>query len=239
MYLMFMVDVAQWLDVGSRAKAESIIRLAPAGVRTVIEIGCGTGAVLRALDRLGFAERYWACEPEPTLHAQIPIEEIGRLVAASPSTLDQAFVGQHFDLAILTHVVEHLITPAVVVAEAIRRARHVIIEVPLDDSPGGRTRARIRQFLGHNRMENSAGHVQFFSRRSARDLVRFSGGKILADRGYFPYEAAAVSADRHYRKLVLHLAQIEALGRAYHQHYAMLVEQARIDTWDHHYHKPE
>jgi SAM-dependent methyltransferase len=238
MYATFKMDIAQWLDVGSRAKAESIVGLAPANVRTVIEIGCGTGAVLRALDRLGFAERYWACEPEPSLYAQIPTKEIGRLVVASPCTLDKAFPGQCFDLAILTHVAEHLITPASVVTEAIRRARWLVIEVPLDDNPGGRARARIRQFVGHNRLDNPAGHVQFFSRRSARDLVRFSGGKILADRSYFPYDAAAVIADRPYRKLVLRLAQIDALGRAYHEHYAMLVEQATILGWDHHYHKP-
>jgi SAM-dependent methyltransferase len=230
--------IAQWLDAGSREKAASVISLAPGSVRTVVEIGCGTGAVLRALDRLGFAQHYWACEPDQNLFSQIPTEEIGRLVDTSQSTFGEAFDGERFDLAILTHVVEHLLTPASLVSEALQRARYVLVEVPLDGSPSGRARARVRRFFGHDRLDNAAGHVQFFSRRGAQDLIRFSGGTILADRQYFPHDATAAAANQLHRKLVVRLAKVEALGRVYHQHYAMLAERAAILAWDHHYHKP-
>ncbi len=232
------MEIAQWLDVAGNEKAASIISLAPQNVRSVVEIGCGTGAVLEALDRRGFAERYWACEPQPELFAQIATSKISRLIAASQATFDQAFGNQCFDLAILTHVVEHLLTPAEVVTQALRRARHVFIEIPIEDNPAGWTRAHVRKLLGHDRRDNAAGHVQFFSRHSARKLIEFAGGTILAERGYFPYDSAAASADRLHKKVVLQLATHEAVGRVYYEHYAMLAQLATIDNWGHHYHKP-
>jgi SAM-dependent methyltransferase len=232
------IDIAAWLDVGADEKAASIAALAPPAVGTVIEIGCGTGAVLEALDRRGFGEAYWACEPEASLFAQIRREKISRLVDASPTTFDEAFGDQRFDLAILTHVVEHLLTPAELVTQALRRARHVFIEVPLDNNAAGWTRAQIRILLGRDRRDNKPGHVQFFSRRSARELVRYSGGQVLAERGYFPHAAALASADSLHRRVVAQAARIDLLGRAYYEHFAMLAEVATIGEWSHHYHKP-
>jgi precorrin-6B methylase 2 len=56
-------EVAEWLNVAADEKAASVIHLAPADTKTVVDIGCGSGSVLAALDKRGFAARYWACEP--------------------------------------------------------------------------------------------------------------------------------------------------------------------------------
>lgn len=102
--------IREWHAVAAEEKAASVLRLlAGRRIDTVVDVGCGTGVVLQALDRQGFAGRYWACEPTPALHSEIP--PIDRLVAAENTTFDQAFPGQGFDLAILSHVAEHLLTP--------------------------------------------------------------------------------------------------------------------------------
>jgi SAM-dependent methyltransferase len=228
-------EEAKWLEVAAEEKARSVVRLSPVAVKTVVDIGAGSGAVLSALDRAGFADRYWACEPS-TLYAEIP--RIGRLVDAENKTFDEAFGEMTFDLAILSHVVEHLLTPAVLIARALARARFVIIEVPLDGSPAGNSRSWIRKQRGVARLDNEAGHVQFFSRRSAQELVTHSGGVVDGVHGYFPRAAYAALAGNRLQRIVLKVARFEALGRLYHEHYAMLCSKRELDDWHHIYAKP-
>lgn len=54
-------DLDDWCTLGAREKALSVVTLAAdLGIRDVLEIGCGTGAVLAELDDLAFGDRYWA-----------------------------------------------------------------------------------------------------------------------------------------------------------------------------------
>ncbi len=139
--------IREWHAVAAEEKAASVLRLlAGRRIDTVVDVGCGTGVVLQALDRQGFAGRYWACEPTPALHSEIP--PIDRLVAAENTTFDQAFPGQGFDLAILSHVAEHLLTPAVLIGELLERARFVLVEVPIENNLAGKTRVRVRELQG-------------------------------------------------------------------------------------------
>ncbi len=231
-------EIPAWHRIAAREKAESISRLAPAGTETVVEIGCGSGAVLEELDRLGFAECYWACEPTPELFEAIPRERISRLGEAVEATFDEAFEGRSFDLAILTHVVEHVRAPATLIAEAMDRARFVVIEVPIEDNVAGRARGTIKRMLGQRRLDNPSGHVQFFSRRTARALVHHAGGSVLAERAYFPYAPVAASTEHGYQRAVLAAAHIEWVGRRYYEHFAMLAGRAGFDHWNGHYVAP-
>jgi SAM-dependent methyltransferase len=230
-------DIARWLNVAADEKAASVIALAPPNVSTVVEIGCGTGALLHALDRQGFADRYWGCEPARNLYDQIPRQQIARLVDVAPTTFDSAFGVETFDLAILSHVLEHLLTPAVLLHEALARARYVLVEVPLEANAAGRARMAVKRASGRDPKMNDAGHVQFFSRNTARLLVRHAGGEVVADHGYFPEAPYREQAVHIYQRAVLASARI-GVARHYYEHFAMLTRRADVGEWDHHYARP-
>lgn len=233
-------DISGWLATAGTEKAHSIATLVQSPVGDAIEIGCGTGAVLEALDGMGFAENLWACEPSQELFDRIPRERIPRLRAVENTTLEHAFADRTFDAAILSHVVEHLLAPAKLINQALARARLVVVEVPIEAGPGGSARMAAKRTLGKDPLDNPAGHVQFFSRRSARKLVEFSGGRVVADHGYFPkgpYSALPPTAGRRLVSAVADRAEV--IARMYYEHYAMLVTPSEITEWDHHYARPE
>lgn len=233
-------DISRWLATAGAEKARSIVDLVGTPVENAIEIGCGTGAVLVELDKLGFAENLWACEPSAELFNQIPRDQIARLRAVENTTLEHAFDGRSFDVAVLSHVVEHLLAPAKLINLALARARLVVVEVPIEAGPGGLARMTAKRALGRDPLDNAAGHVQFFSRRSARKLVEFSGGRVVADHAYFPMGPYSALPPTPVRRAVRALADhAEVVARAYYEHYAMLVASAEIGEWNHHYARPE
>ena len=233
-------DLPKWHRVAAREKCDSIMQLAPEGVERIVEIGCGSGAVLEELDRREFGVSYWACEPTRSLYDAIP-GNISRLVATSPEPFDAAFLDEpKFDLGIMTHVAEHLRTPAILISEALARCEFLVVEVPIEDSFLGRNRVRVKQLMGRSRLDNPAGHVQFFSRNTARALISHAGGRVIAERAYFPMAAVSGSADRAYQKAVVQVASRSAwLGRRYYEHFAMLVSAVHYDDWPGHYIPPK
>lgn len=236
-----LAELDDWCIVGAREKALSVATLAGGhGVRDVVEIGCGTGPVLAELDRMGFAERYWGCEPMAALCAESRRKRIERLVEVECTTFeDETFGGRRFDLAILSHVLEHVLNPGQVLSRALDRATYVLVEVPIEANPSGNLRAAVRRRLtGKPRTTNDAGHIQFFSVGDLHKLVRWSGGEILAERLYFPSEAYRVmraSASGLRRAYLESIAVGERafggqlLARVYYGHCAVLLR--RRDTF--------
>jgi hypothetical protein len=91
------------------------------------------------------------------------------------------------DLAVLSHVLEHLENPAALLIEALGVAEYVLVEVPLDGNVLGRWRAAIRaRISGTSRYNNVSGHIQFFSYKDVRALVHWCGGEIISCRLYVP-----------------------------------------------------
>lgn len=242
-----LLELDDWCTLGAREKAVSVIRLAADRViRDVLEIGCGTGAVLAQLDNLAFGDRYWACEPMAELCDLAKTKTIRRMVGISCTTFDdETFAGQSYDLIILSHVLEHVLNPAELLSRALRRGRYVIVEVPIEANMAGNLRSAVRRRLTDRpRMVNAAGHIQFFSTSDAKKLVRWSGGQVLDTRLYFPtesYEALRQSASGPRR---LYLNSISNVGRVvgsqtlaylYYGHYAMIVQRRdQFETeWGH------
>jgi SAM-dependent methyltransferase len=224
----------RWLNVGAADKANSVLELTRGlPIRDVIEIGTGTGGILDELDRRGYAERYWACEPSAPLFEQLLQKRISRLVGASATTFEQSpFCGMKFDLAILSHVLEHVVDPGRLLSKALERARFVVVEVPIEANVIGSLRAWTKECLtGRPRSVNAAGHVQFFSVEDVRKLARWSGGELIGSFLYFPGSAYRVSAEtrgalRKYRFLILGLASLvgpRIMARTYYAHLAVLL----------------
>jgi SAM-dependent methyltransferase len=176
---------AKWLEYGAKEKADSIDLLTRhSGIKPIslLELGCGTGAVIKECARRNLASRYVAVD-----YAQNAVE---RLRSEAPGiecmTADIMDAGFHldepFDVVILSHVLEHLEDPAGFLRTIKRRLRfrYLIIEVPLEDLLLLRLKASV---VSRN---NPAGHVQFFTRESFKLLLDETGFAVAGERWFVP-----------------------------------------------------
>jgi ubiquinone/menaquinone biosynthesis C-methylase UbiE len=171
-----------WRRLGAIDKAANVATLAH-GVphATVLEIGAGEGALLRRLAELGFGDRYWALEISPSgletiRRSGVPGLEDCRLFDG----YEVPFSAQAFDLAVLSHVVEHVEYPRKLLYEAARVARCVVVEVPLEDN--------VR--LSRDFVFDKVGHINFYSPKTIRRLLQSCGFEVLAERVTNPSRAS-------------------------------------------------
>ena len=160
-----------WREAGARQKAMNIMRVCRGiEVTSTLEIGCGTGAVLRVLHSNDFAKTYACIDisfsaiqfTRQSCHNFSPLAFVG--AATSLPFRDAAF-----SVAILTHVVEHLDDPVSALREASRVARFVVVEVPTEKVFSNFVRTNL---LRHPYVSIAgAGHVQFWSPKSIREFL--------------------------------------------------------------------
>jgi hypothetical protein len=94
-----------------------------------------------------------------------------------------------YDLAVLSHVLEHVPEPMSLLREAARVAPAVLVEVPLEDNRSAR-REEKRQEAAR------IGHIQFFDRAAVLSLVRVAGLTVAAELSDpLPYAHHAFFAD--------------------------------------------
>jgi ubiquinone/menaquinone biosynthesis C-methylase UbiE len=161
-----------WRELGARQKIKNVLRMCrDVPVSSVIEIGCGTGAVIRGLQSVNFAQKYAFIDVaiSAVRFTRDGITTTPSLALVSSAT-SLPFRGEAFDLAILSHVLEHLEDPVSAVREACRIAQLVIIEVPTEKVFSNFLRTKIcgKAYAS----VSGAGHVQFWSERSIIDFLR-------------------------------------------------------------------
>ena len=170
-----------WREAGAQQKALNVVLVCRSiKVGSVVEIGCGTGAVLRFLHSMSFAREY-ACIDAAFSAVQFVRRSCKDFVRGAFVGLAGAlpFQDTAFDVAILTHVVEHLDDPVPAIREASRVARYVVVEVPTEEVLSNMIRTRV---LGRPYASiEGAGHIQFWSPKSiAAFLEKDCGLQILA-----------------------------------------------------------
>jgi SAM-dependent methyltransferase len=170
--------LGRWRALGAAGKAAHVAALcAQAGLapRRVVELGCGDGALLAALSERGIGERLDGFELSPEaaeLTRQKRIARVERVEAydgvAVPAGDDA------YDLAVLSHVVEHVPEPEPLLREAARLAPHVLVEVPLEGNRSAR-RPSVRAEAVR------IGHVHAFTRADVRRLFATTGLRVLEE----------------------------------------------------------
>ena len=179
-----------WRALGARSKAAHVRTLcARAGLRpaSLVEIGCGDGALLAQLRGLA-----------PVLHGfelSAPAAELARRAvpdARRIETFDGARVpagDDEYELAVVSHVLEHVPDPLPLLAEAARVAPWVLVEVPLE---ANRSAARPAKRAESARI----GHLHAFDRAAVRALVAGAGLRVCGELGDpLPYVHHAFFAD--------------------------------------------
>jgi SAM-dependent methyltransferase len=214
----------RWRAIGARSKARHVRALCDrAGLRptTLVEIGCGDGALLEQLQSLApIRDGY---ELSPTAAGIARDRGVARHV--------EAFDGTHvparddaYDVAILSHVIEHVPEPVPLLREASRVAKHVLVEVPLEDNRSARRPAK-------RRLSEQAGHVHTLNRASLQAMLTAAGLETTEElTDPLPYEhhafhaGAAKGALKWATRAALH--RMGAAERLITVHYAVLARRA-------------
>ncbi|MGH9375308.1 MAG: class I SAM-dependent methyltransferase [Terriglobia bacterium] len=188
---------AEWLRLGGNSKAGSIDLLTsrlPRPLSTLCEMGCGTGAVLEECIRRGLAMRYFGVDASAEA-LEWTRRDLGEGITLIHHDLEAGApdLGMAVDLVVLSHVLEHLKRPEILLDGLAGRCRHLVAEVPLENQiiPAGRAWVR-SAVLKKSRTENLSGHVQFFSKASFRKLIASCGWAIIAEYTYVPYRKDAI-----------------------------------------------
>ena len=186
LYRSELVEEARWLDLGAALKADSVeLLLARNGIQpeSLLELGCGTGAVIGECQRRSIACSYTAVDYSSEALDYLAAHSTGIRTFRADLTDDGFALDGHYDVVVLTHVIEHLEQPWSALRNVLRRirCRYVIVEVPLEDLPAARLKDLFR-----DRRRNSAGHVQFFTRTSFRGLIQAAPLTIIDERSYVP-----------------------------------------------------
>jgi SAM-dependent methyltransferase len=167
-----------WRAHGARLKAGHAVALCSrAGLQpeSLVEIGCGDGALLDELGKRGLARALDGFE------LSAPAAELARKRAIPGAGRIEAYDGAHvpaadgaYDLAVLSHVVEHVPDPPALLAEASRVARWVLVEVPLEANRSAARPAKRAQ-------AREIGHIQAFDRAAMHALMRGAGLDLRAE----------------------------------------------------------
>jgi ubiquinone/menaquinone biosynthesis C-methylase UbiE len=162
---------SEWRQLGALDKVANIVNLCdgmPHG--KVLKIGAGEGSILRRLSELRFAEQLYALAISPSGVEAIRNKNIPGLVECN------VFDGYHvpyeagrFDIAVLSHVIEHVEYPRQLLYEASRVAKYVSVEVPLEDT----------KRLPNDYVPNRVGHINFYSRKTIHRLLQSSNLRVL------------------------------------------------------------
>ena len=168
---------SEWRWLGALNKAHHIHTLCKdlpiKSLNSVIEIGAGEGSILKRLSELYFAQELYAVEISPTGVTTIKNKNIPRLKECTLfDGYNIPYDDKMFDLAVLSHVVEHVEYPRKLLYEAKRIAKFVFIEVPLEDN--------IR--LPRDFVFNKIGHINFYSPKTIRRLIQTCNLKILGQQ---------------------------------------------------------
>ncbi len=167
---------ARWRALGAVGKADHVMALCGrAGLRpsATLEVGCGDGALLAELARRGFGGRLAGVEiaeaPVAIARRRPEIAAVERYDGSRLPAADGAY-----ELGILSHVLEHVVEPAALLAETARACRAVVVEVPLEDNLSARRASR-------RATAQAVGHLQRFDRDAVRAVVAAAGLRVAGE----------------------------------------------------------
>ncbi len=165
----------EWRRIGSIGKVDNIVEVTRNHTFTsVIEVGAGDGNILTELSRRHFCPRLTAAEISDSAIRQIKKKNISELVEVRQfDGYTLPFAEGQFDLAICSHVIEHVEHPRQLLREIRRISRQQVFEVPIDFS--FRVDRKFKHF-------DAYGHINIYTPALFNFLLYSEGFEILQNR---------------------------------------------------------
>jgi ubiquinone/menaquinone biosynthesis C-methylase UbiE len=168
----------EWRMMGAKYKALNILKLTKdISVKKVCEVGSGEGSILKWLSKYDFAEQLYGIDIsesgiEKTLEKKI--KNVVELKVFDGYKIPYA--DKFFDLAVCSHVIEHVEHPRILLREIRRISKYQVFEVPIDFS------FYIDRKAAHY---FSYGHINIYTPGLFRFLLLSENFKVLQDIKYF------------------------------------------------------
>ncbi len=183
---------AEWLRYGAPSKVNSVETLLNRnGIKPIslLELGCGTGAVIVECQRRGLGTEFTAVDSSETAIGYLKSHSAGICCITADITDPGFALDQCFDVVVLSHVLEHLEEPLTFLLSLSSRIRfrYLVAEVPLEDLWASRIKNLVR-----DRKRNAAGHVQFFTQTTIQRLLAAAGFELKDSSSYVPISSPAV-----------------------------------------------
>lgn len=162
----------EWRRIGAMGKVQNILDLTK-GLRfdTVVDIGAGDGNVLSLLAEKRFCSKLTAVEISSSAIEQIKQKNIDGLVEIIEfDGYNLPVDDKAFDLAICSHVIEHVEFPRKTLREIKRISKMQIFEVPIDFSFS--VDKKFKHF-------NSYGHINIYTPALYNFLLYTEGFEII------------------------------------------------------------
>ena len=179
-------EEGRWLEMCGPEKANSVrILLRRNGIQTqtIAELGAGTGAVIRELKKQRLAADYLAVDSSPLAISYLAEHDSAIRTLVMDITAPCFTLDRHYDVLVLSHVLEHLRDPENFLNIVHRLSWDwLVAEVPLEDLP----LCRAKLLFTNTRADNRAGHVQFFTAGSFERLLTKCGLTVIDRRRYSP-----------------------------------------------------
>lgn len=159
---------------------------------TILDLGCGNGAIARAL----IAEGYdvYGVDASASGITIANGEAPGRFFVLDVSTgqLPAELAGKHFDVVISTEVIEHLYDPRGFIAFArkiLADGGEFIVSTPYHGYLKNLALAIAGKLDGHFTVLWDGGHIKFFSRNTLEQMLREQGFEVtgFVGAGRLPY----------------------------------------------------
>lgn len=163
---------SEWRRLCSIGKVNNIVSLCGKYPhQNILEIGSGEGAVLQELSDRNFGDCLYSIEISKTAIEAIKTRNIRSLIECKHyDGYTIPYEDKKFDLAILTHVVEHLEYPRRLIDEASRVAKYLFVEVPVEDN------LRLKK----DYVFDKVGHINYYSPKTIRRLLQTCELRILS-----------------------------------------------------------
>ncbi|MCK5138024.1 MAG: class I SAM-dependent methyltransferase [Bacteroidales bacterium] len=165
----------EWRKIGAIGKVENIIDLTKGfPFNKIIDIGAGDGNILALLSSKNYCSDLTAVEISDSAIQQIKKKKIpGLLEIKQFDGYNLPYDDNQFDLAICSHVIEHVEHPRKLLREIKRISKNQVFEVPIDFSL--RVDRKFKYF-------NSYGHINIYSPALFNFLMYSEGFEILKNK---------------------------------------------------------
>lgn len=179
-------EEAEWLRRSAASKTDSVEILLNRNKikpKTIIELGCGIGAVITECKRRRLAKNYIGVDYAPEAIDYLKKHSVDIEFIQGDITDNDFRISDTCEVVLISHVLEHLEEPAkfLMAMKNSLKFSYAIIEVPIEDLIAGKIKSVLK-----DRTSNKAGHVQFFTFRSFEHLLNSNGYRIIDRRSYVP-----------------------------------------------------
>ncbi len=168
-------QMSPWRELGGKHKVQNILDVCQGHqFHKVLECGAGEGSILMHLDHAHFADELYAVEISESGIRAIQARKLPSVKAVEKfNGYEIPFPDHYFDLVILSHVLEHVEHPRLLLRELRRVSQFQLIEVPLDYSPN--VDQKVQHYLAY-------GHINIFTPALLRFLLKSENFTVVADK---------------------------------------------------------